>query len=135
MTFDASLTITSIIAIIALISPIITTTLNNKHQMNLKKLDLEYNRIIEREKLIKDTLENYCESLSEVLVYSNPSYEVLIKYGASCGKAILYFEDNEAETALKIFSAIQSRNFTSTQKIANDHLLKIKEQLNKNQKL
>ena len=135
MTFDASLTITSIIAIIALISPIITTTLNNKHQMNLKKLDLEYNRIIEREKLIKDTLENYCESLSEVLVYSNPSYEVLIKYGASCGKAILYFEDNEAETALKIFSAIQSRNFTGTQKIANHHLLKIKEQLNKNQKL
>lgn len=39
---DLSITITVIIAISAIISPIFVSIINNKHQINLRKLDLEH---------------------------------------------------------------------------------------------
>ena len=40
MKFDISMTIGSIIALVALISPIVTAIINNRHQIKVKKLDM-----------------------------------------------------------------------------------------------
>ena len=49
MQIDLSLTITSIIALCAIISPIITTALNNHHQSVMKKI--EFYELAKRESL------------------------------------------------------------------------------------
>ena len=37
---DFTLTLSILIAVIALVSPIITTVINNRHQLKLKKIDM-----------------------------------------------------------------------------------------------
>lgn len=59
-TFDMTITISVILAICAIISPVITTLLNNKHQLKLKKLDIKQvnyeTSILYKRKIFEDYL-------------------------------------------------------------------------------
>ena len=64
--FDLSITISAIVALAAVISPIFTTLINNHHQLKLKKLELkqqEYERTVMYKRNI---FENFLTSLSMV---------------------------------------------------------------------
>lgn len=63
---DLTITVSVIVALAAVISPILTAIINNKHQLNLKRLELKQQEY-ERTVLYKRNIfENYLRYLSEV---------------------------------------------------------------------
>lgn len=63
---DLTISITVIVAIAAIISPVLTTLLNNNHQLQLKRLELrqeEYNRTILYK---REIFENFLKGLSQI---------------------------------------------------------------------
>ena len=84
MQIDLNLTITAIIALVALISPIVTTMLNNYYNLKKQKIDTCYSKqCIALDNFIKYTL-NY---------YGEPStWGDMSSYTAALNNLYLYFE-------------------------------------------
>lgn len=129
MELDTSLTITSIIAVIALISPILTTFINNQYQLKIRKIEMSEKRYDETIRKRKEMFELYCQSLSQVAMSFAAKTEVYDKYAACYGITILYMTDEQVEHAKAINSLIHQRKFNDAHKLANDHILEIKEQI------
>ncbi len=127
---DITITITTVIAIISLISPIITTLLNNHYQLKIKRLeamDKRYNDLI----LYKiNALQSYCQSLSKIIIY--PNEESFIEYGKDFGKAIIYMTEEQAKIATEIYKKFQKRKLDENSDFSDvccTHLLEIKNQI------
>lgn len=85
MTFDPTVTISVIIALIALISPIVTTLINNDYQLKLKKLDMY-------EDAKRKTLTEFIECAEDYLLNNN-YVEQNVKYYSSMNKLFVYFSN------------------------------------------
>lgn len=88
MNLDLSWAITSVIAVCALVSPIITTMINNHHQKQMKILeyqDLEKQR---EEKRIFDIYEGFLQSAGSCIQCH--SKESLEAFGAHCYQVFPY---------------------------------------------
>lgn len=88
MNLDLSWAITSVIAVCALVSPIITTMINNRHQKQMKILeyqDLEKQR---EEKRISDIYEGFLQSAGSCIQCH--SKESLEAFGAHCYQVFPY---------------------------------------------
>ncbi len=86
--FDLTITITSLITISAIISPIITCGINNHYQMKLKQIELsqlEYERSILHK---REIFESYLKYLNAQ--FQNPNDENLEKYAYYYPLASLY---------------------------------------------
>lgn len=70
MKLDTSLTLTSIIAIVALISPILTALINNYYSLKIKELENNQKRYEESIKKKQEIFEKYCQTLSQALFFS-----------------------------------------------------------------
>ncbi|WP_059004248.1 hypothetical protein [Bittarella massiliensis (ex Durand et al. 2017)] len=71
MHFDASITITSIIAVCAIISPIATSLINNHHQKTMRKVELEYEIQRNLEKHKKVIFEDFIRAAGACIYYSD----------------------------------------------------------------
>ena len=85
MKFDLNLTITAIIALIALISPIITTIINNRYQLKLKKIELY--EIAKRK-----CLEDFIKAISDCYSSSN-SLGSVINFHSHISSLYVYFDN------------------------------------------
>lgn len=88
---DISFTITAIVALVALISPIITTLLNNRHQLNIRKLELAQKHTENTVLYKRNIFENYVSALGKL--NANPTPETLDEYGKYYSLAYMYLPD------------------------------------------
>ena len=89
---DLSFTITAIIAICALVSPIATTLINNHHQKSMKKLEYqeqEKQRKIERK---REIYEDYVRAAGACIQHANP--EALLEFGRHSAQILCYVPDD-----------------------------------------
>ena len=115
-----SYAITIILLISSIISPIVTTVINNKHQLALKKLDMYE---IEKRKALAD----FIECAEDFLL--NPHYvEQSVKYYSSLDKLFIYFSDISLNTFTSLEKASKNLDDLS---IAKLELSKIAQKLSK----
>lgn len=107
-TVDLTITISVILAIAAIISPVITCLMNNRHQMKLKKLELETINHKENTIYKRDLFEKYLASLSENS-YTH-SLEARQNYSKYYPLALLYLPQNIREKMIYVDNIIQSCN-------------------------
>lgn len=102
---DLTITISVIIAITAIISPILTTLLNNRHQLTIKKIELkqlEYERSILHK---REIFENFLQALSKVA--QNPSEENIELFAKYYPLAYIYVPKPVKKTLAEINLLLQ----------------------------
>lgn len=106
---DLTITISVVIAICAIISPVITTILNNHHQLKLKKLELK----AENEKTTyfykRGIYENYLKYSGRCITLA--TRENLSEYGETYMLALIYFPENLQPELIKINESINVHNW------------------------
>lgn len=115
-----------ILLISSVVSPIITTYMNNKHQKELKKID-----IYENSK--KEALSNFIES-AQLLNYDFTNPENLHEYCISFDKLFIYFSDISLDTIKDLEKARVELSKNENQenfKKANREITKIVQVLSK----
>lgn len=85
--FDITVTISAIVAISAVISPIFTAIINNHYQLKLKKIELKQKEYEQTILYKRNILENYIRYLNGV--YQYPNKESLSNYAQYYSLAIL----------------------------------------------
>lgn len=106
---DLTITISVIVALAAIVSPIFTTIINNRHQSKLKRMELNQKQF-ESTILYKRTIfENYLKYTGRCVKYSDP--ESLKEYGEYYFLALTYAPDNIGSLMIKINSAISHAHF------------------------
>ena len=131
MKLDTSLTLTSIIAIVALISPILTALINNYYSLKIKELENNQKRYDESIKKKQEIFEKYCQTLSQVAIQHNVAIAIINEYASSYGKAILYMSPEDSQSAIEINRLIEERRFKSAFNLASNHILSIKKEVDK----
>lgn len=120
-------TVTIIIALAAIISPIFVALINNAHQSKLKKLELEHSERLKAQELyaqreernlhyLYSIYENYLQGTSRCI--ANPSQDNLKLYGENYSIAFVYFPPEYHELLKNINSLVQNRHW----KEANEQL-------------
>lgn len=88
--WDLSITISAIIAIAAIISPILTAVINNIHQKNMKKLELKEKHYEETVSYQKEIFENYLSKTGNYIGSTFTSVNALMEYDDAYLVALLY---------------------------------------------
>lgn len=120
-------TVTVIIAIAAIISPILVALINNHHQAKmkelefahyeqLKKLELDATRNKENKDYLHSIFENYLQSTSRCI--ANPTGENRKIYGENYSISFVYFPPKAHSKLKSINSSIRNHEYDS----ANDQL-------------
>lgn len=81
MKIDSTITLAFLVSLVAFISPIVTTILNNLHQSKIKKQELFVKRKIE-------AIENYLSSVGKFI--GNSNWDTLEDFGVYAGEVYLY---------------------------------------------
>ena len=68
---DLTITISVIVALAAIISPVLTAILNNRHQLKLKRLELEQQKYEQAVLYKRNIFENYLKGVSALSHYNN----------------------------------------------------------------
>jgi hypothetical protein len=68
---DLTISITVIVAIAAIISPVITTLLNNHYQLKIKKMEMQQKQYEDTVLYRRQIIENYLQALSVVMQTCN----------------------------------------------------------------
>ena len=103
---DLTVTISVIIALCAILSPIITSIINNRHQLKIKKLELQEKRCENTIFYQRTIFENYLKYSGECITSANS--EAFRKYGEYYLIALMYVPDDmrnkmiEANTMMKL---------------------------------
>lgn len=90
--FDLTITISAIVAVSAVISPIFTTIINNHYQLKLKKIELKQKEYEQTILYKRNILENYIRYLNGV--YQYPNNESLSNYAQYYSLAYAYLPEN-----------------------------------------
>lgn len=109
MKFDLTITITAILGIAAIVSPIATAIINNFYQIRLKKLEMQQQ---EREKTIyyiRSIFENYLRYAGRCIY--NSDREAMKDYGEYYFLALTYAPESLSESFIEINNAIYQFNF------------------------
>lgn len=69
MKFDSSITLSLVIALAAIVSPVITTYLNNKHQLKLLIVEKEFDRKKDYEEYINSIINNFLKNVGNFIAY------------------------------------------------------------------
>lgn len=108
---DLSFTITAIIALTSLISPIITCLINNHHQLKIKELELKQQAQIKLVDYKKEIFENYLK-YAGAYVY-NCNAEVQTQYGKYSFLAMTYAPKNISNEIELINENLLNLNYES----------------------
>lgn len=108
---DITITISVIVALCAIISPIATALINNHHQLRIKKMDLEQ-KDIEKTILYKRTVfENYLKYAGRCIAYANDSAQK--DYGEYYFLALLYAPHELRSDMIQAHEAMNDCDWTS----------------------
>lgn len=105
MKLDLTVTITAILGIAAIISPIVTSLINNHHQLKLKKLEYEQQEKVNSFFYKRGIYEDYLKYTSKCLTYGNQ--DALQKYGEIYGLAVIYFPEDLIDDMEKLNRVIR----------------------------
>ena len=109
-TIDLTISVTSILAISAIISPIVTAIINNRHQYKLK--ELEYKHENEKSSLFykRGVYEDYLRCVGRVVAFSdNESFK---EYGRIYPLALIYFPESLYDQLIDINDDLQARRIS-----------------------
>lgn len=87
MKVDLTITISVILAIAAIISPVLTALLNNRHQYKMHKLDLEHQEKQDRLRHYRQTYTDYLAGAGKIVYYADK--DGLHDYGKAYLNALL----------------------------------------------
>lgn len=94
MKFDLNLTITGIIALCAIVSPIITSIIDNNYKIKIKKMD---NYELEKRKVLEEFINSTIECITTTDDCNpksvDPTLECLKRYYNASKKLLLYFPE------------------------------------------
>lgn len=113
---DLSFTITAIIAICSLVSPIATAVINNHHQKSMKKLEYqeqEKQRKIERK---REIYEDYVRAAGACIQHTNP--EALSEFARHSAQILCYVPDDLVNDVQLLERLVTDNN----QNLAQDRL-------------
>lgn len=88
--WDLSITISAIIAVAAIISPILTAIINNVHQKSMKKLELKEKHYEKTVSYQKEIFENYLSKTGNYIGSVFTSTKALMEYDNAYLVALLY---------------------------------------------
>lgn len=109
MKIDLTITITTILAIAAIISPIATAIINNRYQLKLKRMELEQKHLENTTYYIRSIFEKYLRYAGKCIHYADgPSRK---DYGEYYFLALVYAPDHLAKAMIDINSAIIISDF------------------------
>ena len=131
MKIDASLTITGIIAFVALLSPIVTAIINNRYQIKIRQLEISEKRYDESVCRKRELFEKI---LSRFIKSNNPSSandDILSEYASSYAKAILYMSSEDVTSATDINYDIEEGDFEDAYRLMDSHILSLKKEIQK----
>ncbi len=126
---DLTITITMIIAICAIISPVITTILNNHHLYKMRKLD-DMAQLRKTSYFYKRGIyEDYLRYTSQCITcYSKESLD---NYGAAYALALIYFLEELHDKIIELNADIQNHLWAKALPKLNDLAPSIRKQLQK----
>lgn len=111
---DLTVTVSIIIALCAIISPILTAIINNHHQLKLRKLEL-------REKQYENTIvyqrsifENYLRASGKCITHANP--DALREYGEYYLIALMYAPENIKQKMILAHNSMESHAWSDASK-------------------
>lgn len=104
MKVDLTITVTAILGIAAIISPIATAIINNRYQLKLKKLELHQKQLENTTYYIRSIFENYLRYAGRCIY--NSDREARKDYGEYYFLALSYVPDDISSTMININSAI-----------------------------
>lgn len=113
MKFDLTVTITAILGIAAIISPIATALINNHHQLKLKQLEYQQHEKESSFFYKRGIYEDYLRFTGECV--SVPDHDSLQAYGKIYGLALIYFPEELIPDLEELNHSIHdSRSFNRT---------------------
>lgn len=98
--WDLSITISAIIAVAAIISPILTAIINNVHQRSMRKLELKNEHYEKTVSYQKEIFENYLSKTGNYIGSCFTSTKSLMEYDDAYFVALLY-APSELQTLMK----------------------------------
>lgn len=99
MNIDLSITISVILALSAILSPIIVAIINNRHQRKMKQLEMANEHKIR-------AIEEYMSKLVELI--TRPSHTAQKEYGYSFGQALLYVSSSNQKLMIEIDNLVNN---------------------------
>ena len=90
--FDFSITVTAILAVCAIVSPILVAIINNRHQLKMRQLEINHEETVKRNEYIFDQVSlAFAEYLSTLeKCRKRITNENKEEYGKAFGKALMY---------------------------------------------
>lgn len=90
--FDFSITVTAILAVCAIVSPILVAIINNRHQLKMRKLEIGHEEAVKRNEYVFNHVSlafaEYLSALEKCRKHiTNENKE---EYGKAFGKALMY---------------------------------------------
>ena len=123
MNFDLNLTITAIIALIALVSPIITTLINNHYEFKNRKIDVYYsNQCKALDNFVKCTLNYYGETLT---------WGEMSAYTTALNNLYIYFNNLDDSLFTQLDNARQKSNIKEYKQLLNIIVKELSKQISK----
>lgn len=120
---NLSFTITAIIALCALLSPILTALINNHHQKTMKKLDYKEQRKKESIERRKEIFDSYLGSVGEYVHRSTAQNRS--EYGRYSQLAIYYAPDHIIQEMIQLDDLISKNDFAKSRELARSISLKL----------
>lgn len=129
MKFDSTITITVVIAISAIISPIITTLLNNHHLYKMRKLDDETELRKTSYFYKRGIFEDYMRYAGQCVTHATS--DALENYGATYALALIYFPDELLDKIIDINAALNRHQWEDALVKLNELSPELRRQLQK----
>lgn len=126
---DLTITISAVIAICAIISPILTTWINNHYRLKEKKIDAECAK--EKEKFFykRGVYEDYLKWTASCI--SSATGTSLSEYGQAYALALVYFPNNLCPDLIQIDKLIALHRWQEARDVFNALAPKIRAKLQK----
>ena len=130
MNFDPLTMISVIVAICALISPIITTFINLFFGYKMKKMEMKIKYQENNTLEIINILETYIRNIGRVISYDHKNLD-LVNYEESYTIALLYIPENLIKDAQNINEIIKSNNYHLALDPAQEFIIKLRKEIMK----
>lgn len=121
---DLSFTITAIIAICALISPIATTLINNYYQKVMKKLEYEEQEKQRRITRKREIFEEYLCAAGACLQHHTP--EALLAFGRCSARVLCYVPEELQNEIIMLEKFVLARNSSDGLNLLDSIALKLR---------
>ncbi|MGF1998260.1 hypothetical protein ACQUFO_10310 [Enterococcus casseliflavus] len=108
MQLDSTVTFALIVAVISLISPMITTYLSNKHDLKVNEIKFKQKKYEQNDLYVKRMFDNFVQSFGEVMEYPQANNQKRFgKYYFSC---LNYVPKKDYETFVEFYDIYKSLN-------------------------